>query len=88
MTERKYDKPRIKMKRRIIGIGNKIIVKLGENSKTGINKKNTATSTNAKITVATAVTIGKKSLLIFRDFIIPPLLVKHDSPPEVPLPKI
>ena len=83
--ERKYDTPKIKNKTRIIGSGIKTIVQAGVNSKTGINPKKTPTSTNAKIPIATVATTGKNSFFVFKDLMIPALLVKLPSPPDVPL---
>lgn len=65
--ERKYDKPIIKIIRRIRGIGNKIIVQDGKKLKTGIKPKKTPRSTNAKSPIATVETTGKNSLEIFTD---------------------
>lgn len=88
MIERMYDKPNIKNKRRIIGIGNNIIEKFGINWKIGINPKKTATSTKDNKPIAVVNTTGKNSFRYFIDLIIPALLVKLVRPPDVPREKM
>ena len=83
--ERKYDKPKIKIIRRISGIGNKIIVQDGMKLKTGIKPKKTPTSTKARSPMAAVETTGKNSLETFTDLINPTFVIKLDNPPAVPL---
>ncbi len=88
VIERRYERPNIKINRRIKGIGIKIKVQGGTKLKTGINPKKTATSTNDKIPMAAVATTGKKSLFIVIDVSSPAFPSKLDNPPEVPLAKI
>ena len=76
------------IKSNINGIGKKTIVQFGTNWNIGISPKNTPTSTKAKIPIATIAATGKISFLMKIAVIIPALLVKLATPPEVPLAKI
>jgi len=75
--ERIYDNPRISNKRSNKITGKNKIVIPGINENTGIKPKNTPIVMNASNPVAEVATIGKISLLILIDFIIPWLDVKN-----------
>jgi hypothetical protein len=83
-TERRKDKPRINTKSKIKTTGNRKIVNVGINWKIGINPNKTPKLTKANIAVAVVVTRGKNSRFILIDFIMPPLAIILESPPDVP----
>ena len=87
-TERKKDRPNIRTNRRIKTKGRRSTVDEGVNWNMGIIANKTPKVTIANIAEDVVVTSGKNSLLMLIDFIIPPLEVILERPPEVPRAKI
>jgi len=87
-TERRSDKPSIKINSKIKTRGSRKIVKVRMNWNTGINPNQTPKVTRANIAEDVVVTRGTNIRLILIDLIIPPFEIMLESPPDVPLPNI